>query len=245
MIANLIGQKFNYLTVINGPIKKGRKIYWECQCDCGNFKIARSDQLKNGQTKSCGCYKNKIFIENNKKRQTLDLTNKKFGRLTALYPTETRSADGRVIWQCKCECGREITVDTHGLQQNRILSCGCLKSRGELEIENILLKNNIQFEKQKKFNTCRFPDSNYLASFDFFIFNTYLIEFDGEQHFYYDKNRNSWNTKENFERTQIRDNYKNQWCKENNIPLIRIPYTKLDTLSLEDLMLETSKFKIS
>jgi hypothetical protein len=37
---------------------------------------------------------------------------------------------------------------------------------------------------------------------------------------------------------------KNQWCKENNIPLIRIPYTHLKDLSIEDLILETSKFKI-
>ena len=43
---------------------------------------------------------------------------------------------------------------------------------------------------------------------------------------------------------QERDTYKNQWCKENNIPLIRIPYTHLNDLCLEDLLLETSKFII-
>jgi len=37
---------------------------------------------------------------------------------------------------------------------------------------------------------------------------------------------------------------KNQWCKENNIPLIRIPYTHLQDLCLEDLQLETSQFII-
>lgn len=243
-MVNLIGQKFNYLTVINGPIKKGRKIYWECKCDCGNIKIARSDQLKNGQTKSCGCYKNKIFVENNKKRQTLDLTNQKFGKLTAKFPTDRRSIDGRVIWHCCCECGREIDVNSHDLSQKRVQSCGCLKSRGELDIKNLLLKNQIQFIEQKKFENCRFPDTNYFAVFDFYINNSYLLEFDGEQHFYYDKNRNSWNTKENFERTQKRDEYKNQWCKDNNIPLIRIPYTKLDTLCLEDLLLETTQFRV-
>ena len=35
---------------------------------------------------------------------------------------------------------------------------------------------------------------------------------------------------------------KNQWCKDNNIPLIRIPYTHLNNLCIEDLILETSKF---
>jgi len=37
---------------------------------------------------------------------------------------------------------------------------------------------------------------------------------------------------------------KNQWCKENNIPLIRIPYTHLKDLQIKDLMLETTKFLI-
>jgi len=37
---------------------------------------------------------------------------------------------------------------------------------------------------------------------------------------------------------------KNQWCKNNNIPLIRIPYTHLEDLRLEDLLLETSQFII-
>ena len=34
--------------------------------------------------------------------------------------------------------------------------------------------------------------------------------------------------------------FKNIWCKKNNIPLIRIPYTKLNNLKLEDLLLDTS-----
>ena len=64
--------------------------------------------------------------------------------------------------------------------------------------------------------------------------NEYLIEYDGEQHFTYKEE--GWNTKINFEETQFRDNYKNQWSKDNNIPLIRIPYTKLSTLTIEDLL---------
>ena len=37
---------------------------------------------------------------------------------------------------------------------------------------------------------------------------------------------------------------KNNWCKTNNIPIIRIPYTHYDTLTLEDLVLNTSKYII-
>ena len=41
-----------------------------------------------------------------------------------------------------------------------------------------------------------------------------------------------------------RDKAKNDWCKANNIPIIRIPYTIFSSLSLQDLLLETSKYKL-
>lgn len=41
---------------------------------------------------------------------------------------------------------------------------------------------------------------------------------------------------------QLRDNIKKEYCKKNNIPLIIIPYTQLEKLSLNDLLVETSTF---
>ena len=73
-----------------------------------------------------------------------------------------------------------------------------------------------------------------IALFDFYVDNKYLIEFDGFQHF---DPISEWYRPEY-------DKYKDQWCKDNNIPLIRIPYTKLDTLTIEDIKLETSEYVI-
>ena len=244
MAENLIGKVFNYFTVIDGPIRKNNKIYWKCRCKCGTEKLVRSDGLKNGTTKSCGCYKKSILIENNISRQTLDLTNQRFGKLVAKEKTNKRSNDGRIIWNCLCDCGKWREVNTHDLQQGKISSCGCMKSKGEIAIKQLLQINSIPFEEQKIFNNCKFLDSGYYAKFDFYIDNKYLIEYDGEQHYYYKINQHTWNTKENFIITKQHDEYKNQWCKENNIPLIRIPYTKLDTLCIEDLLLETTQFRI-
>ena len=53
-----------------------------------------------------------------------------------------------------------------------------------------------------------------------------------------------WNTREAFEKTKERDEIKNLWCKNNNIPLIRIPYTHFDDLCLNDLQINTSTYKI-
>jgi hypothetical protein len=54
----MIGQKFHRLTVISQsqPTSGNRGKRWLCQCECGNQTIVRTDSLKNGRSKSCGCY---------------------------------------------------------------------------------------------------------------------------------------------------------------------------------------------
>ena len=164
-----------------------------------------------------------------------NLINQHFGLLIALKDSNKRTNDGRIIWECLCECGNICYVSSHSLLSGNTISCGCLKSKGENKIADLLRQANIPFEQQKTFPTCKFPDTNYLAKFDFFVDNTYLIEYDGEQHFYYKNSSHTWNTKENYKKVIEHDNYKTQWCKENNIPLIRIPYTKLNVLTIDDL----------
>ena len=238
---NLTNKRFGKLVAIE-PIKKNKRIYWKCQCDCGNLVEIRTDRLINGRTKSCGCYKKQLFIENNKKRQSVDLTGKKIGKLTPIEPTDRRSSDGRIVWKCQCDCGNICYVNSHDLTQKRKISCGCLKSYGELVIKKILKENNISFKEQYRIKECIFPDTGYQAVFDFYVNNSYIVEYDGEQHFYYKDSSNTWNTKENFLKTQKRDNFKNQWCKEHNIPIIRIPYFKLDEITIKDLILEESEY---
>ena len=50
---------------------------------------------------------------------------------------------------------------------------------GEKTIEKILTENNISFEKEKVFDTCKFISGQY-ARFDFYVDNNYIIEYDGE-----------------------------------------------------------------
>lgn len=57
---NLVGEKFNQLTVIKLDIDKTeekQRSYWICNCDCGNIKSVRGDSLIDGSVKSCGCLK--------------------------------------------------------------------------------------------------------------------------------------------------------------------------------------------
>lgn len=48
---NIKKKKFGFLTVISTDGQ-----YSTCRCDCGTIKKIRNDGLKNGHTKSCGCY---------------------------------------------------------------------------------------------------------------------------------------------------------------------------------------------
>lgn len=82
-----------------------------------------------------------------------------------------------------------------------------------------------EFEEQKKFKNCKF-ERNLI--FDFYISKFNLcIEYDGECHF----KKINWNgrltekeMKENLESYQYRDKLKTEFCKNNNINLIRIKY---------------------
>lgn len=55
---DLSGMRFSKLVVLKlaENTKKGDS-QWLCKCDCGKEKIIQTRNLKNGNTKSCGCFK--------------------------------------------------------------------------------------------------------------------------------------------------------------------------------------------
>lgn len=53
---NLISERFGRLLVVREGNRRGYKRYWVCMCDCGNETEVYQNSLKNGDTKSCGCY---------------------------------------------------------------------------------------------------------------------------------------------------------------------------------------------
>lgn len=63
----------------------------------------------------------------------LDLTNRRFGRIVALEPTDKRK-NGCIIWKCKCDCGNFCEVIGSDLTRNRVQSCGCLKKEVGIKI---------------------------------------------------------------------------------------------------------------
>ena len=130
--------------------------------------------------------------------------------------------------KCFCKkCNNEFYATMDALK----LGYGCPQcdftiSRGEKFLCEILSQINIQYKTQYIIEQCKYKSP---LRFDFGIINDvkqllYLIEYDGKQHY-------SWKAcfgkteqikKAEFKSIQIRDNIKNQYCKDNNIPLIRL-----------------------
>ena len=221
----IANQKFNKLIALYPTEKRSPNgsILWHCLCECGKECDVSLNNLKTGNIKSCGCSRQE------------DIKNQTFNLLTALYPTDKRANNGGVIWHCKCKCGNECDVPLGDLHSGRTQSCGCLISKNEMIIKNLLNENNISFQTQYIFNNL--PN----RKFDFYVNDKYIIEYDGEQHFKF--SNNGWNTKEQFNKTRQNDLEKNKYCFDNKIPIIRIPYNK--KYGIEDLKLETTKFLLT
>lgn len=121
---NLIGQKFNKLTIVkfSHKDKKGNP-YYECICECGNTKIVRLSHLKLGNVKSCGCIR-----KERKYDRINDLTGKKFGKLTVLsYAFSDKHRFSHYL--CQCECGNKKIINGNSLTSGRTKSCGCIENK--------------------------------------------------------------------------------------------------------------------
>lgn len=125
---DLTGRVYGQLTVLYRTDNKGGRTCWMCRCTCGGLKAVTAHDLKAGKVKSCGCLTHKIS------RNRVDITGRRFGRLTALYPTKRRDFRGSVYWHCRCDCGNETDITEACLVHGNYRSCGCLNMENHQNI---------------------------------------------------------------------------------------------------------------
>lgn len=221
---DLSNQKFGYLIAvsINEDETKKHKhgdLFWNCNCQCGNKTIVSAWDLKNGHTQSCGCYNKKRIRDTH----LIDMSGEIYNYLKVLSLNEEITDERKIAyWNCECLlCGKKCVKNGSLIRNGNVKSCGCLKSSYEKEIEKILMQNNISYIEQYSFSNLK--GKRYPLRFDFAIFKDdrlcYLIEYQGEQHFYPIE---FFGGEEDFKNRQWRDNLKKDYCKKNNIPLIII-----------------------
>lgn len=204
------------ITVIKRDLtKKSSNVYWICKCECGNIFSANGAKLRNGWTRSCGCLQREITSN----RTRADLTGQIFGYLTAIKCLGKKNHN--VAWLCKCKCGNTKIVTSNNLMSGEVQSCGCLKSKGEEIVSQVLINNNINFIREYNLGNLKsIPKSNIRLDFGIINSDSKLIgaiEVNGIQH--YDKN-NPWYNEE-VEKNLL---LKKQYCDNNNIPFLELSY---------------------
>jgi len=113
----------------------------------------------------------------------------------------------------------------------------CKSSHGENIIHNYLKLNEINYESEFTFTGCISHNKRKLK-FDFYLSEYNLcIEYDGEQHF---KSMEFFGGEKGFVKIKNNDKIKDEYCRNNNIHLLRIPYYKKDqTIIIVEKFLET------
>jgi hypothetical protein len=135
------------------------------------------------------------------------------------------NSHSKLLWECKY--GHQWMAKPCQVKNSNNWCPICNESQGERTVSEFLKQHNIQFEREKKFNDCR--GMKQMLSFDFYLpEQKVVIEYDGRQHyepvnFYGCSNEQAEKTHNKLVQN---DMIKNKYCAENNIKLIRIPYTE-------------------
>lgn len=212
----LVGTKINNWTVLELRHKR-RNVEAYCRCDCGTEKLVNIQYLIQGKSKNCGCGRKKMLRET----RTKNLVGQRFGKLVVVELLPKSNKFNRRMYRCKCDCGKEIITSSICLTSGSTKSCGCLVSYYNMYIKQLLDKWGIEYKNEYRIHI----DGN-LYRFDFYLpkYNL-MIEYDGSQHYVPSRwNKDEEKDLEDFRKTQESDKIKNQYCKDNNIDLLRIPY---------------------
>ena len=229
------GNTYGYLTVIErAENDKDGRAQWRCKCKCGNEVTVLGKRLRNGNTKSCGCYQRERAAQSNMDRVG-SLVGQRFGKLLVLEESgfvTKENGKRRRLYKCLCDCGNICEVQHQYLAYGDTTSCGCIRSKGEFQVEQILKSKGIEFIREYTFDDLYDIDK---LRFDFALFKNNklikLIEVQGEQHY---------TTRGLFYKETIakHDEMKREYCKKHNIPLLELPYKRQNIIKEDELELE-------
>ncbi len=160
------------------------------------------------------------------------------GKLTAkdVLPNSNK----KVWWICETHGAYKQQVYKKTSRKDGCPLCG--ESKGEKTISTYLKENKINFNVQHTFDDCR---DKSLLLFDFGVLDHHkklylLIEYDGELHY---KAVEYFSGMKGLKAQQRRDRIKDNYCRQNRIPLLRIPYWNLDNIEniLNEVLISSNK----
>ncbi len=146
---DLIGKKFEMLTVIEYSHSNKLRAFWKVRCDCGTEKTVSRSYIR--KAKSCGCQMKTHFH---------DITGQAFnGNKAIRYVDKNKFNCFR--WEFECKCGKSFISEGNDIVSGKIISCGC-----RWNSEQII---NADYEKTAK-NTI-YADYKTKAAQRFYEFN--------------------------------------------------------------------------
>lgn len=213
LVRDKISRKLPHIQIIGDYKNQTTKVKLYCSKHNIEWETTPQRLLKSNGCQKCGLEKlsKQSFITRSEYINKLSIANPNLELLS-----EYNGMEKDVTVRCK-KCGHSFTTNAHSLIANGTSCRKCsFTYKGEDRIIEILNNMNIDYVHQYRFLDCK--DKRPLP-FDFYLpkFNT-CIEFDGQQHFepkFGDKS---------FQDTIKHDKIKDEYCKKNNINLIRIPY---------------------
>ena len=118
------GEVYGRLTALF-PVKgeKASKTKWLCLCECKNLISVRGNDLKSGNTTSCGCSR-KETIHKKYEEAWDSFIGTKINHLTAIEFIGTENK--RSIFKFLCDCGNTIILSADKVKSGNTKSCGCL-----------------------------------------------------------------------------------------------------------------------
>lgn len=96
------------------------------KCYCGNeFWVNQATYIIHGNTNSCGCLRRETTKINSGYK---NLIGEKYGQLIVLNQSTKTNKRRDLFWECKCECGKIVSLRGNDLKYGNYSSCGCKKT---------------------------------------------------------------------------------------------------------------------
>lgn len=196
----------------------------KCLCHkCGNVWITNRplDLFK----REGGCPVCAKESRGNKRRKTTDDFVKDMNKVNPNIEVLGEYHGAHKLIKCKCIVDNYTWSSYPSNLLNGSAGCPiCNMSLGEKAIIKFMNDHKITYTKQKTFPECK--DSGLLRFDVFDEDNNIAIEFQGEQHYFPIDfaGRGDDYASEQYEKLKIRDKIKEEYCKNNNIMLVQIPY---------------------
>lgn len=230
----------NTITPLEQYVNSKEKIWVKCNI-CGYEWQVEPDGLLQGR----GCSRCAKVASHNKQVKSNEQFLEELSKVNPmLIPLEPYYNDHTKI-RVKCNIHNYIwSVAPNKILHRRTGCPKCSSYSNEEKIMDILDDLGYSAEPQKRFDDCR---DKYPLPFDIYVEElNLLIEYDGEGHYkpipYGSMTMEE--AEENLRIIQKHDAIKTQYCKDSNIPLIRIPYWENKNL-YDFLITHMKQYKIN